>query len=437
MAAKVKKVDKHSPAARCGIKPGDCILSINGSRIVDVLDYMYYSYENRLAIVLRGEDGSERSVLMRKREGEEPGIDFESYLMDKARSCANKCVFCFVDQMPKGMRENLYFKDDDARLSFLTGNYITLTNMSQREAQRIIDLHISPINISVHTTKPDLRTFMLGNRRGGESLEIMRRFAQADIRMNCQIVLCPGINDGEELRRTLRDLKDMYPAVSSVSVVPVGITKHRCGLYPLTPVDKAKAEEVIAMVDAVGEECMAMDDYRVFYCSDELYLLAEREMPKYSYYDDFPQFENGVGMLRTMEDDFKFALEDCESFGDIEPFSAATGQAACGFITGLIDLMAKRCNNMEYQTYAIRNDFFGEMVTVAGLVTGQDLIAQLKGRDLKGRLLIPRIMVRDGVDKFLDDVTLKEAEQELGVPIVTVGPEAEDLIKAIAGETGS
>jgi len=436
VAAKVKCVDKNSPAARCGIRPGDTVLAINGNRILDVLDYMFWSYERRLTVLLRDEQGRERTVLMRKREGEEPGIDFETYLLDKARSCANKCVFCFVDQMPRGMRENLYFKDDDARLSFLTGNYITLTNMSEREAQRIIDLHISPINISVHTTDPEKRAFLLGNARGGTSLELMRKFAAADIRMNCQIVLCPGLNDGEELERTLRDLMDLCPAVSSVSVVPVGITKYRqeLGLYPLTPVDRAGAERAIEAVDRVGEKCLEAYDCRTFYCSDELYLLAEREMPPYGYYEDFPQYENGVGMLRTLEDDFLWLLEERGMPAGVPPFTLVCGRAPEALLRRLLAFAEKTCHNMEYELCPIDNDFFGPMVTVTGLVTGGDLISQLRGRELHGRVLLPAIMTRDGGDRFLDDVTLREAEEALGVPIVPVGPEAGDLYRAILGQ---
>lgn len=427
----IKSVDAGSPSERAGIIPGDKLVSIGGNRIGDVLDYKFYSYEAELEIELLDEGGGTRRVTVCKREGEELGLDFETYLMDKAHSCSNKCIFCFIDQMPKGLRESLYFKDDDARLSFLLGNYITLTNLSEREVQRMTDLRISPVNISVHTTNPELRGFMLGNPRGGKSLEIMRRFSEAGLSMNCQIVLCPGINDGPELEKTLNDLMAMYPAVGSVSVVPVGLTRYRQGLHPLKELDRDAARAAIETVRRFGEDCMAKHDYRVFYASDELFLKAGMEVPPYAYYDDFPQLENGVGMLRLFEDDFKYAVSQAEPKGGIVPFTVATGLAARDFINGLLDFADKKWHNTHYNVYGIENSFFGSCVTVAGLITGGDLIGQLKGKDLGERLIIPNVMLRDGGNVFLDDISLGDVSNELGVTVTASGTEAEDFIKVI------
>ena len=290
----VRRVDPRSPAHRAGVRPGDTLLEINGTPIVDVLDYKFYSYDPRLELTLLSSDGTRRTVHVRKEEGQDLGLDFETYLMDRARSCANNCIFCFVDQMPPGMRETLYFKDDDARLSFLMGNYLTLTNLSKREVQRIIDLHISPINVSVHTTDPQLRVEMLKNKRAGESIDVMRRFAAANITMNCQIVSCPGVNDGPALDRTLRELSEMYPGVASVAIVPVGVTKFREGLCPIAPYTKEQAAAVIAQVEAFGKQFMEKEGTRLAWCSDEFYLLAGLPLPEKSFYEDMAQLENGA-----------------------------------------------------------------------------------------------------------------------------------------------
>ena len=296
----VRRVDPRSPAHRAGVRAGDTLLEINGTPIVDVLDYKFYSYDPRLELTLLSSDGTRRTVHVRKEEGQDLGLDFETYLMDRARSCANNCIFCFVDQMPPGMRETLYFKDDDARLSFLMGNYLTLTNLSKREVQRIIDLHISPINVSVHTTDPQLRVEMLKNKRAGESIDVMRRFAAANITMNCQIVSCPGVNDGPALDRTLRELSEMYPGVASVAIVPVGVTKFREGLCPIAPYTQEQATAVIAQVEAFGKQFMEKKGTRLAWCSDEFYLLAGLPLPEKSFYEDMAQLENGVGMLRLL-----------------------------------------------------------------------------------------------------------------------------------------
>lgn len=429
MASIIKTVEKNSPAYG-KIMPGDRLISINSSEITDLLDYKFYSYDAKLSIFIVTAEGKRKRVKIKKPEGSDLGLEFDTWLMDKTRSCANRCVFCFIDQMPRGMRDSLYFKDDDARLSFLMGNYITLTNLTEREAQRIIDLKISPINISVHTTNPELRNVMLGNKNAGRGIEMMHRFAENGITMNCQIVLCPEINDGDELWRSMRDLADMYPAVASVSVVPVGLTKHREGLYPLKPFDRERARGAIALAEAFGEECLGKFGSSLFFCADELYLRAERDLPPDEHYEDYPQLENGVGMMRLLETEFLSAIETMESAKD-EPFSIATGVSAAPFIEGLVQIARKKCNNLNAVVYPIKNDFFGHSIDVAGLITGGDLIAQLEGKDLGKRILIPKTMLRHGEGVFLDDITLEEAQKKLGVPVIPVEQDGFCLAEAM------
>ena len=438
MSTKIKSVEPRTPAHRARIRPGETLIEVNGHRIVDVLDYKFYTYDARLLLTLRQEDGSTRSVRVRKQEGEDLGLEFDTYLMDRARSCANNCIFCFVDQMPQGMRDTLYFKDDDARLSFLMGNYITLTNLSPREIQRIIDLRISPINVSVHTTDPALRCEMLGNRRAGESIQVMRRFAENGICMNCQIVACSGINDGPALQRTLEDLTEMYPGVDSVSIVPVGVTKFREGLYPLRTYDRDSAAALIDQVEAWGARCMERFGTTIFWCSDEFYLLAGRELPEDGYYEDYRQLENGVGMLRLLETEFRSAMEaDAPpSPGSVAPFTIATGVSAAPTLEKLVKLAAHRCGGLDGQVVPIVNHFFGETIVVAGLVTGRDLIDQLRGRYLGERVLLPENMLRYHENVFLDDVTLEEVEEALGVPLTFVEQDGGQLWDAILGRGG-
>ena len=336
----IRSIDAASPLlGKASV--GDVLLSVNGHRIVDVLDYKFFAYDRRLAVRLRRPDGSEYELTVHKAEGGDLGLDFESYLMDRARSCANACVFCFIDQLPPGMRPTMYFKDDDARLSFLLGNYITLTNLSKREIERIIALHVSPINVSVHTTNPELRCRMLRNPRAGESIDVMRRFAEHGIVMNCQIVCCPGWNDGEELLRTMRDLEAMHPGVHSVSIVPVGLTKYREGLEKLTPFTPEHAAETLDMVTAFGDECRKKHGTRLFFCGDELYLLAGRELPPDEFYEEHTQLENGVGMLRLLETEFRSALRLSDE-PDYEPFSIATGTSAAPYFERLLKLTKEK-----------------------------------------------------------------------------------------------
>ena len=428
----IKSIDPTSPL-RHHAKVGDNLISINGKRVLDVLDYKFYAYDTRLDVLLRRPDGTEYHVPVHKREGGDLGLDFESYLMDKPRSCANNCVFCFIDQLPPGMRKTMYFKDDDARLSFLLGNYITLTNLSQREIQRIIDLHVSPVNISVHTTDPDLRCRMLKNKRAGEIIEVMRRFAEAGITMNCQIVCCPGWNDGAALQRTMEDLADMYPGVHSVSVVPVGLTKYREGLEKLTPFTPEHAGETIDQITAFGDKCLEKYGTRIFWCGDELYLEAGRELPPDEFYEEHTQLENGVGMLRLLETEFRSALRLSDA-PDGVPFSIATGTAAAPFFEGLLAMAKEKWPQLKGRVYAIENDFFGHSITVAGLVTGQDLIAQLKGRELGERLFVSQNMLRREELDFLDDVKLEEAAAALGLPIYPTEADGFALWDAISGD---
>lgn len=431
---KIQTVTPGSPAHRSGVRPGETLAAINGHPIIDVLDYKFYSYDPDLVLTLR-EGDAERKVFLDKDVGQDLGLEFETYLMDRARSCANNCVFCFVDQMPQGMRETLYFKDDDARLSFLMGNYITLTNLSKREIQRICDLHISPINISVHATDPEVRRELLGNkRRGGECLEIMQKFAQAGITMNAQIVACPGLNDGPILQKSMEELAALYPQVRSVSIVPVGLTKYREGLYPLRTYRQDEARAVIAQAEAFGDQCVEKLGSRMFWCSDEFYLQAGLEIPKDEFYEEYTQLENGVGMLRLLAVEMHGATLGAPENIPVEPFSIATGVAAAPFLREIIDRAAAKCHTkLTYQMYPIVNHFFGETITVAGLLTGQDLLAQLKGKNLGTRVLLPQNTLRHGELVFLDDMTLTELSEGLGVPVIPVNQDGFDLFEAIFG----
>lgn len=432
MSSVIKSIDKHSPASRSKLNIGDTIISVNGNKIIDVLDYKYYTYDSTLEIGAKCPDGTFKVVLIRKREGEDLGINFDHYLMDKMRHCANKCVFCFIDQLPKRMRKTLYFKDDDARMSFLLGNYISMTNLSEREVERIIQLKISPINVSVHTTNPELRCLMLGNPRAGKCIDIMRRFAENGIEMNCQIVCCPGLNDGEELLRSMTDLAAMYPGVKSVSIVPVGLSKHRQGLYPLEPFDKEKAGETIDMVEKFGDECLKKFGTRLFFCGDELYIKAERPLPEDEFYEDYVQLENGIGMMRLLITEFHSALKAADKSSG-SPFAMVTGVAAAPFIQELYNEAKSKFPEIDGKVYAIRNEFFGETINVAGLVTGGDIIRQLKDKDLPERMLIPQNMLRHEEGVFLDDVTIEDLERELNVKVVPVQQDGFALLDAMLG----
>lgn len=429
MSTVITSVDRRSPAERAGIQPGEKLLTINGHEIVDVLDYRFFGYDPVLELTLERE-GGRRKLRVEKEEGLELGLNFDTYLMDEPRPCSNFCIFCFVDQMAPGCRETLYFKDDDARLSFLMGNYITLTNLSEREAQRIIDLRISPINVSVHATDPKLRCAMLGNKNAAKSLDYMRAFAKAGISMNGQIVLVPGFNDGEQLQRTMADMAAW--GFSSCSIVPVGLTKYREKLAKLRPVDREEARAVIAQVEAFAARCLEQYGSRKFFCSDEFYIRAELPLPEEEAYEGYVQIENGVGMLRSLITEFESGLKLEDEPVEATPYTIATGVSARPFLAELAR-QAEEKLGVRGQVLAIRNDFFGHTIDVAGLITGGDLIAQLKGRDLGQRLLIPVNMLRHGGDVFLDDLRVEDVENALGIPVTVVEQDGFDLLDAMLG----
>ena len=426
MAVIIQSVTKGSAAARQGILPGETLLSINGNDIMDVLDYRFYQTNRELMLELQGTDGKTRAIPIKKREYEEIGLTFETYLMDKQQSCKNQCIFCFVDQLPKGMRKSLYFKDDDSRLSFLFGNYITLTNLSEHEIERIIKMHISPINVSVHTTNPELRVKMMKNRFAGSALSIMQRLARAGIKLNCQIVSCPGINDGEELLRSLTDMEALYPSVECIAVVPVGLTR-----YPYT---RETAAQTLALIEQFGDRCVKEHGSRIVFAADEFYLKAGREIPPAEFYEDFDQLENGVGLLALMKDELEGALSLEQGDKTLKrKVTVASGTSAAPFLRALLSQMRDKYPGVFIEVVGIRNDFFGGGVNVSGLVTGGDLIAQLKGRDLGDALLIPSVMLRREGDIFLDDVSTQEAEQALAVKLTPVPNDGEALFRAILG----
>ena len=429
MSTVVTSVDHRSPAQRAGIQAGEKLLTVNGHEIVDVLDYRFYCYDPVLELELEEPEGGRRKLEIRKLEGQELGLNFDSYLMDEPRPCSNHCLFCFVDQMPPNMRDTLYFKDDDARLSFLMGNYITLTNLTPREAQRIIDLRISPINVSVQSTEPELRKRLLGNVHADKSLEYMRAFGEAGIEMNGQIVVCPGWNDGEHLRRTIEDLMDI--GFVSCSIVPVGLTKYRKGLAKIGMVDAQKAGEIIDIVDEYGAICLEKYGTRRFFCADELYIKAGRELPPESYYEEYGQLENGVGMLRSLMTEFSQGLEDVDPSVEYLSFTSATGMSAQPFIAALVAQAKEKCSSLQGEVVGIRNDFFGHTIDVAGLLTAQDIIAQLKERELGDHILLPANVLRHGGDVFLDDLTVEDVEQALGRPVTVVEQDGFSLVDAI------
>jgi len=436
MNAVVKAILPGSPASKTIIAPGDSLRKINGNVISDVLDYKYCSYDGCLMLELGGADGKMKLVRLSKPVGADIGLDFDTFLMDKERSCANKCIFCFIDQLPGGMRETLYYKDDDVRLSLLQGNYITLTNLSQRETERLVSMRVGPVNVSVHTLDPDLRAFMLGTKRGADGINTLRKFADAGILLNCQIVCCPGINDGKELRRTIEGLCSLGPSINSVSVVPVGLTKHRQGLTSLAPVSRELAIEIVRLVEHYSGKCLRKRGSSVFFCADELYMKAGMRLPPHEFYEDYPQLENGVGMMRLFITEFLDELEAGDSEFRIpnSEFSIATGVAASKHLTNLLMTVSKKYDKIKGRVYAVRNDFFGDSVTVSGLVTGGDILAQLRGRALGGRLLIPQNMLRHGDNVFLDDVSVSDVSKALGVPVRIVQQDGADLLRAIFGD---
>ncbi|RHM75733.1 DUF512 domain-containing protein [Mediterraneibacter gnavus] len=416
-----------------GIEPGDKLLAINGSEIQDVFDYYYYEESEQLLLLIEKPDGEEWELEIEKDEDESLGIEFDQSLMDEYRSCRNKCMFCFIDQMPKGMRETLYFKDDDSRLSFLQGNYITLTNMSDHDVERIVKYRLEPINISFQTTNPELRCKMLHNRFAGEALKKVDILYRGQIEMNGQIVLCKGVNDGEELERTIRDLTGYLPYLKSVSIVPVGLTKYRDGLYPLEPFTKEDAKEVLSVIHRWQEKIYQEHGIHMIHAGDEWYVLAEEEVPEEERYDGYLQLENGVGMMRLLFNEVQEALSAVTGDERQREISLATGRLMYPYIGKILEEIRKKFPNITTYLYAIRNDFFGERITVSGLITGQDLTGQLKGQPLGERLLLPCNMLKIGEPVFLDDFTLEEVENSLQVKTDIVKSSGQDLLDAVIG----
>lgn len=430
MAVKIFDVTTGSHADKAGIKKGETLLSINSNEIVDVLDYRFYQVNRKLTLEVADENKNVRTIEMTKGEYEEIGLEFETYLMDKQHSCRNKCIFCFIDQLPKGMRESLYFKDDDSRLSFLFGNYITLTNITEHEIDRIIKMHISPINVSVHTTNPELRCKMMNNRFAGDTLKYLKRFADAGITLNCQIVSCPGINDGDELVRTLTDLENL--GVNMTAIVPVGLTRYRENLYPLVPYNKETAGQTIDIIEKMGDECVKKHGRRIFFPGDEFYLLAEREIPSPEFYEDFSALEDGIGMIAYLTDDVGWKLEELDADESLcHKVTIACGEGVFPYMKRIMSMINEKFPNITINTRAIKNNFFGGGVNVSGLVTGGDLINQLRGDDLGDRLIIPSSMLRFENDLFLDDVSTDDVERELGVTLVSVNNNGNDLVEAV------
>ena len=427
---KITAVAPGSIGEELELEPGDVLLTIDGEEIEDIFDYDYMTDSESFVMTIQKKNGEEWELEI-ESGGEDLGLTFENGLMSEYRSCRNKCIFCFIDQMPPGMRETLYFKDDDSRLSFLQGNYITLTNMSDRDIDRIIRFHLSPINISVQTMNPELRCRMLNNRFAGEALKKIDRLYEAGTEMNGQIVLCKGVNDGEELRYTIERLAAYAPHMQSVSVVPVGLSKFRDGLYPLEPFTKEDACQVIDLIEEWQKKLYEKHKLHFIHASDEWYILAERELPEESRYDGYIQLENGVGMIRLLYEEFMDALGEKEDDGKAEELSMATGFLPYPYLKRLLDRMAEVYPGRKIHLYPIRNDFFGEMITVAGLITGQDLVAQLKGKPLGSRLLLPSVMFKSGEEVFLDDMTRTQAEAALQIPINIVKSGGYDLLSAI------
>ena len=430
----VKNIVGGSIADELGIEPGDRLLSINGNEIEDIFDYQFYSEDEELLLLIEKPDGEQWELEIEKDADEELGMEFGAGLMDEYRSCRNKCMFCFIDQMPEGMRDTLYFKDDDSRLSFLQGNYVTLTNMNDHDIERIIRYRLEPINISFQTTNPELRCKMLHNRFAGDALKKVDQLYQGGIEMNGQIVLCKGVNDGEELERSIRDLTKYLPLLRSVSVVPVGLTKFRDGLYPLEPFAKEEAKRVLETVHRWQEKLYGEYGVHFIHAGDEWYLLAEEEIPEEERYDGYLQLENGVGMLRLLFNEFDEAYQNTEGDDREKTLSIATGRLAYPYLKRRAEKVGEKYPNIRIHVYPVRNDFFGERITVSGLVTAQDIMAQLAGKELGESLLLPCNMLKADEDIFLDDYTVSQVSDALQVPIVIVKSSGQDLIDAILEE---
>ena len=436
MAVQIKGVEKGSIAYKNGIKAGDILVKINGEEINDMLDLQFYQANRNLEILITSAEGEDKTInIADKDEYDTLGLEFETYLIDKHHHCKNKCMFCFIDQLPKGLRAPLYFKDDDERLSFLFGNYITLTNLTQKEFDRIKKVRISPINISVHTTNPELRVQMMKNPRACEIMDRMKEFAAADIKMNCQIVLCKGVNDGAELERTIRDLQGLYPAVQSVSVVPIGLTRYRDGLVKAETFDSEDAKEVISLVEKATQQFYEENGTRLIYLSDEFYLNAGYDIPPAEYYETFPQIENGVGMVRTFIDNFIDDMEYHPSANETVAVDIATGESFYPVLKQMTDMaMEKYGDKVKIYVHKVKNEFFGGNVSVTGLLTGTDLVNQLKGNLKTDRLCLCRDVLSDNADIFLDDMTVPQLENQLGTNVEFYSCDGYDLLSGIMKE---
>ncbi len=435
MPVKINNVKSNSVCAHKGINAGDELVKINGNEIMDVLDYDFYMAESQVTLTFKCGDGKYRVV---KTSPQSCGLEFETYLMDKQHHCKNGCIFCFIDQLPKGMRESLYFKDDDSRLSFLFGNYITLTNITDHEVERIIKMHISPVNISVHTMNPDLRVSMMKNKNAGKSLKIIKRLADAGIKMNTQLVLCPGINDGDELRYSIEQLSAFYPAVQSIAAVPVGLTKYRDGLEKIKPYNKQTAGETIDIIEEYSRKFRREFGVGLCYPADEFFIKAERELPKCDYYDGYPQLDNGVGLVRSFYEDF---LDERDCLNEKSVNKKVTLATGVDFYPYLCDLCEKteKKYGVEIAVNKIINNFFGETITVTGLITGKDLAEQLKNQDFGDCLILPCSMISDYTNhtehknKFLDDMTVEELENILNTKILLTDGSGSQLLRDILG----
>ena len=430
----ISRIEPGSIAEELELEPGDVLVSVNGQPVQDVFDYQYLTNEEYLEILVRKPDGEEWELEIEKEFEEDLGIEFENGLMDDYRSCRNKCMFCFIDQLPKGMRETLYFKDDDSRLSFLQGNYVTLTNMSDEDIERVIRYHLEPVNISFHTMNPGLRCKMLNNRFAGEALEKAKRFYEAGITMNGQIVLCKGVNDGAELEYSIRELSGFLPYLQSVSVVPVGLTRHREGLYPLEPFTKEDAKEVLNLIHGWQERLLKEQGTHFIHAGDEWYLLAGEEIPAEDTYDGYLQLENGVGMVRLLENEVEEELELLHGDERERTVTIATGKLAAPLLTRLTEQIAQKFPQVKTNVIPIENRFFGERITVAGLLTGQDLKNQLLEQELGEELLLTEHILRDGECVFLDDMTVDELSGALQVPVTIVKSDGKAFLQAVLGE---
>ena len=436
----IGKIEENSIASELGIEAQDILLQINGKDIEDIFDYQYLLQDEYVEVLIEKKNKEQWLLEIDKEYSEDLGLVFENGLMDDYRSCHNKCIFCFIDQMPKGMRDTLYFKDDDSRLSFLQGNYVTLTNMSDHDINRIIEYHLEPINISFHTMNPELRCKMLNNRFAGEALKKVDRLFEAGVTMNGQIVLCKGINDGNELKYSIEQMAKYIPYLESVSVVPVGLSKYREGLYPLEPFTKEDAKEVLAIIHEWQDKLYEKYGTHFIHAGDEWYILAEEELPEEERYDGYLQLENGVGMMTLLLNEFSEAVVRLQKEGPgikgpgengSECISMATGKLAFPYIKGMCDRLMELIPGLVIHVYEIRNDFFGEKITVSGLLTGVDLISQLKGKELGNRLLLPQNVLRSGEQVFLDDVTLAELEKALQVEVDIVKSSGYDFVDAV------